>query len=55
MLNLEKRNLLLMLQVPYLEPQDPVLGHNLRVSLNDITPYWTKCSNRPGIKKIQKS
>jgi hypothetical protein len=55
MLSFEKRNLLLMLQVPYLEPQDPVLGHNLRVGANDITPFRTKCLNCPQTKKYQKS
>jgi len=57
MLSIENRNLLLVSQVPYLKPQDPVLGHNRTVGANVITLLLDKMSELPTnqTKKFQKS
>ena len=43
-----------MSQVPYLKPQDPVLGQNLRVGANDITLLMDKMSELPTHKEVSK-
>jgi len=39
-------------QVPYLKPQDPILGHNRRVGANDITLLKDKMSELPTYKEV---